>query len=201
MIARIGFVILSHSEPRLLRRLLMALDRTYRNPPVVVHHDFSQCLLPDEAAGWSSDLQFVRPHVKTSWAHISIVEGFLAAVAKLYETRAPDWFVLLSASDYPVRAGSAVVHELITSNADLYMDYQFLDRAPLVPEPPPSGNNYLGVDKETWRRIANERYIMTPNPFSDSMRCCGGDFWFTGNAKVAAKLLDAPARFPELFKY
>lgn len=199
--AQIGFVVLSHSQPELLRRLLPTLDRTYRNPPIVVHHDFSQCSLPDDAAGWSRDLQFVRPHIKTEWARFSIPEAFLAALATLYSTRAPDWFVLLSAADYPTRAGSAVIRELTTGDADLYMDYQFVDRAPLVPEPEPAWQIYFGVGKEKWRQIANERYIMTPNPFSESLRCCAGDFWLTGNARVAGKLIDAPARFPELFQY
>ena len=108
----IGFVVLSHSEPALLRRLLRALDRAYRNPPIAVHHDFSQCALPVDVGRWSADLQFVRPHVETQWAHISIVEGFLAALENLYAARAPDWFVLLSASDFPVREGSTGVREL-----------------------------------------------------------------------------------------
>ncbi len=204
--AAIGFVILSHSEPRLLRRLVATLDRTYRNPPIVVHHDFSQCALPDDAARWSADLQFVRPHIETRWANISIVDGFLAALTTLYLTRAPEWFVLLSASDYPVRPGSAVISELTTGKADLYMDYQFVDRAPLVPEPEGSepergGQIYLGVGREKWRQIVNERYIMTPNPFSEQLRCCAGDFWLTGNARVAKTLIHAPANHPGLFKY
>ena len=57
--AQIGFVVLSHSQPELLRRLLSTLDRVYRNPPIVVRHDFSQCTLPDDAGGWSTDLKFV----------------------------------------------------------------------------------------------------------------------------------------------
>lgn len=199
--AQIGFVVLSHSQPALLKRLLPALDRAYRNPPIVVHHDFSQCPLPDDAFGWSSDLQFVKPHIETRWAHISIPESFLAALATLYSTRAPDWFVLLSASDYPVRPGSSVIRELSDGNADLYMDYQFVDCPPDVPEPAPAGPNYLGLSKESWRQVANERYIMIPNPFSDRLRCCAGDFWLTGNARVARKLIGAPARYPDLFKY
>ena len=198
--AQIGFVVLSHSQPEVLKRLLSTLDRTYRNPPIVVHHDFSQCSLPNDASDWSTDLQYVRPYIRTEWARISIPEAFLAALAMLYSTRAPDWFVLLSASDYPALAGSSVIRELTTGNADLYMDYQFVDRAPLVLEPelPPI---YLGVGKEKWRQIVNERYIMTPNPFSEDLRCCAGDFWLTGNARVASKLNDAPVRYPDLFKY
>jgi len=199
----IGFVVLSHSEPASLRRLLRVLDRAYRRPAIVVHHDFSQCELPSEAPHWAADLQFVQPHIQTRWAHISIVEAFLAALKVLYLTRAPDWFVLLSASDYPVCTGSAVIKELNSGAADLYMDFQFLDRAPEAPEPPPIGPNYLGVDKESWRQIANERYI-NPNmalPFSDQLRCCGGDFWLTGNQRVASRLIDAPERYPALFKY
>jgi hypothetical protein len=199
--AQIGFVVLSHSQPEQLRRLLSTLDRAYRNPPIVVHHDFSQCRLPDDAAGWSTDLQFVRPHIHTEWGRFSIVEAFLAALALLFSTRAPDWFVLLSASDYPARAGLSVVRELTTGDADLYMDYQFVDRAPLVPEPEPAGDTYLGIGKEKWRQIVNERYILPPHPFSEDLRCCAGDFWLTGNRRVAGKLIDSPARYPDLFKY
>ena len=155
--AQIGFVVLSHSQPELLRRLLSTLDRAYRNPPIVVHHDFSQCSLPNNAASWSTDLQYVRPHIQTEWARFSIPEAFLAALALLYRTRTPDWFVLLSASDYPARAGSSVIRELTTGDADLYMDYQFVDRPPLVPEPEPAEQIYLGVGKEKWRKIVNER--------------------------------------------
>ncbi len=197
----VGFVILSHSQPELLRRLVAALDRAYRSPPIVVHHDFSQCSLPSDAGRWSADFQFVQPHIETRWAHISIPVGFLAALALLQNTRTPDWFVVLSASDYPVRAGSRVLHELGAGTADVYLDYQFVDCAPSVPEPAPAGANYLGVDKETWRKIANERYIMSPNPFSATLRCCAGDFWFTGNARAAGKLIEAPKRYPDLFKY
>lgn len=199
--AQIGFVILSHSQPDLLKRLLSTLDRAYRNPPIVVHHDFSQCSLPDDALDWASQLQYVHPHIRTEWARFSIVEAFLAALALLYGRCAPDWFVLLSAADYPARSGSSVVHELTTGDADLYMDYQFIDRAPLVPEPEPTWQTYFGVGKEQWRQIAHERYIMKPNPFSENLRCCAGDFWLTGNARVARKLIDAPARYPALFNY
>jgi hypothetical protein len=203
MSAPIGFVILSHAQPELLRRLLSTLDRVYRNPPVVVHHDFSQCSLPTDANEWSTDLQYVRPNLQTEWARFSIPMAFLAALSLLYKTRAPEWFVLLSAADYPTRAGSSVVRELTTGDVDLYMDYQFVDRAPLVPEPEPAWQKYLGVGKEPWRQIANERYINPDmvSPFSDRLRCCGGDFWLTGNARVARRLIDAPSRYPELFKY
>lgn len=201
MNAQVGFVVLSHSQPDMLKRLVSALDRAYRCPPVVVHHDFSQCSLPNDVAGWSADLQFVRPHIKTEWARFSIVEAFLSALAMLYSTRAPDWFVLLSAADYPARPGSSVIRELTSGDADVYMDYQFVDHPPIVPEPEPEGKLYLGMGKEKWREIANERYIMTPNPFSEKLRCCAGDFWLTGNALTAGKLINSAARYPELFKY
>src|SRR5262249_44548618 len=74
---------------------------------------------------------------------------------------------------------------------------------PEVPEPPPAGANYLGLDKETWRQIANERYI-NPDmdlPFSDRLRCCGGDFWLTRNARAPRPLIHAPRGDPELFNY
>jgi hypothetical protein len=229
MSTSICFVVISHSEPELLKRLLSALDRTYRDPPIVVHHDFSQCPLPDDALKWAAKLQFVRPHVRTSWAHISIVTAFLAGLDQLYRNHAPDWFVLLSGSDYPARPGSTVVNELVAGDFDLYMDYQLVERSPREIQSDADEISYLGTDSLSWRSMAYDRYVarsyrypsltkrLRPthrrlilrnemllglfNPFSSKLRCHAGDHWFTGNAAVAQKLIRSQRDFPKLFQY
>ena len=43
--ATIGFVIVSYDKPAQLLRLVRRLMKLYNNPPIVCHHDFSQCSL------------------------------------------------------------------------------------------------------------------------------------------------------------
>src|SRR6266536_3434463 len=94
----IGFVILSHSDPPQLKRLVGALIRTYDDPGIVVHHDFGQCGLSSD--DFPQEVTFVQPYLRTQWAHISVVHAFLVALRELYNRHRPDWFILLSGSDY-----------------------------------------------------------------------------------------------------
>ena len=67
----IGFVILSHSRPDSLLRLVRKIEHMYHSPAIVCHHDFDQTPLAMEL--FPSSLMFVRPHLNTRWGHISIV--------------------------------------------------------------------------------------------------------------------------------
>lgn len=227
MCSEIGFVILSHRDPQMLKRLLSALDHTYRSPPVVVHHDFTQCQLPEGFEYWAKKVRFSRPHVKTSWAHISVVEAFSLALGQLYELASPKWFTLLSGSDYPVRDGTSVLRELRESGVDAFINLQEIDN---YKSPLPSGNpgSFLGKDRMEWQRMAYDRYLakafnfpsltksLRPTRRSICVRnerilrfvsrfpaekCFAGDHWFTANAKVAAILLRELQKSGRMYRY
>ena len=74
---RIGFSILSHNEPEQLLRLVKTLNAMFGDPPIVCHHNFSQCSL-DEAL-FPTNVRFVHPHIGHSvgpYHHaIGCVEG------------------------------------------------------------------------------------------------------------------------------
>ena len=116
----IGFVILSHGDQALLARLVSRLDQLYNNPPIACHHDFSQA--PLDTAAFPGNVRFVQPSVATGWGKLSVVTAGLSALRLLVETADPDWFVLLSATDYPVRAAELVMHELATTRHDAFLD-------------------------------------------------------------------------------
>jgi hypothetical protein len=220
----IGFVILSHGEAEQLARLVNALNRTYDQPPITIHHDFSQCDI--DARQLSGDVMLVGPSLRTQWAHISVVRAALAGLALLYQRRAPKWFTLLSATDYPTKAGREVVEELIGGSFDLYLDYQLVERQPV--EPAEQIKSRMGTDRLEWRRMAYDRYVAKtirypsltkrlkptsrkivirkkflcrPVPFSRDCKCYAGDHWFTGNRKVADILLSAVSDRPEIFAH
>ena len=122
MSTRIGFVILSHNNPQQLRRLVRCLQRIYDNPPIAIHHDFGQSPLCQD--DFPSDVQFVTPHVKTGWGKFSLVVAALRAIELLYQNATPDWFVLLSAADYPTMPAEKVLEELTSNGMDALLDYR-----------------------------------------------------------------------------
>ena len=209
---RIGFVILSHANPSQLLRLVWTLRRIYDNPPIVCHHDFSQCPLPQNE--FPSSVGFVSPHVRTRWGQYSIVDASLRALDLLYQKAAPEWFVLLSGADYPTMPAQRVCNELASNRVDALLDYR---EVRLSTEPlPPNGlssiphhasrqnmelawRRYVGLN--LWVPIIRKgprigRYtVSTPlaawcSPFDIQFKCFYGDFWFSANQKAAKLLLN-----------
>ncbi|MDE2403597.1 MAG: hypothetical protein KGM17_02640 [Sphingomonadales bacterium] len=118
----LGFVILSHENPQQLARLVAALNRVYGNPPIACHHDTTQS--PLDPGAFPANVAFVTPAIRTSWGKFSVVRATLAALEILYDRADPDWFVLLSAADYPVARAEEVHAALAASGADALLDYR-----------------------------------------------------------------------------
>lgn len=121
----IGFVILSHRDPAQLLRLVTTLNRLYGDPPIACHHDMAQASI--DVGAFPGNVRFVQPSIRTGWGKWSVVQGFFAALRLLYDDDAPDWFVLLSAVDYPVRRAEAVRADLNALEADALIDFRLLD--------------------------------------------------------------------------
>ncbi|WP_242186922.1 beta-1,6-N-acetylglucosaminyltransferase [Sphingomonas sp. CARO-RG-8B-R24-01] len=212
----IGFVILSHGDAALLRRLVDRLNILYEMPPIACHHDFSQAPLDTRAI--PGNVRFVEPAIATGWGKLSVVTAGLAALRLLVETADPDWFVLLSATDYPVRAADLVRAELASSPYDAYIDAQCVRGQPggaatFACEPNPKLSHfslpsnvalkwqfYVGAqlwvpmpkNRPRWRigRVTLPLPFAGPNPFGAGLSAYYGDHWFTANRRAMAVLLE-----------
>ena len=210
----VGFVILSHSAPGQLMRLIEGLNREYDYPPISCHHDFSQHSFTTD--DFSQNVSFVRPSISTGWAKWGTVQGALEAIKFLYEKANPDWFFLLSAADYPIMGGSEVKKALRESGCDAFVDARPLDatsqpacavRGRQNPkldqfnrESTYKGKRRFYKSRQFWfpvlrlkprLRIGRVTYWPdweAPNPYRD-WPCFYGDFWFCGNAKLANILI------------
>ncbi len=214
-VPHVGFSILSHGNPEQLRRLIQALDREYDRPAIACHHDFGQAALDPSQFG--ENVEFVRPHIATGWARYSLVQATLAAIELLYRKQSPDWFVHLSAADYPVMAGEQVRRLLADTDCDA-----FLDARPINPSakgaacikgsqnPKLNHFNNPGIrrikrlfytSREIWipivrlkPKIRLGRISLRPGwpvgDVYDDFPCFFGDFWFVGNAATAQTLLE-----------
>ena len=215
---KIGFAILTYNEPERLLRLVNALNAVFSQPPIACHHDFDQCAL-DEAA-FPRNVRFVRPHLNTGWSNINTPLSALEAFHLLRENDEPDWYVLLSGSDYPVRKANEVVEDLADADYDLYMDY----RAIQLGRNRPSGKSKFGFERASWVPLAYDRYcairfqmpfptrallagkleihqrfFYIRNPYLISLfrsdcpsRVYGGGFWIQANRRAMNRLLDFP---------
>ena len=210
----IGFVIVSHNQPRQLQRLVRRLQEIYNNPPIAVHHDFGQS--PVRLDEFPSDIKFVTPHVNTRWAQFSVVTAALRALKLLYTSATPDWFFLLSGVDYPIAPATKVLNELATSGVDALMDYREVpdisDKQPLQDVENPAlvhfTSNFraevayrLYVGLNVWFPVVRKGprigrktfYLRTRDwraPFGPNFRCYYGDHWFAANSKAADVLLN-----------
>ena len=204
----IGFILLTHHQPKQIYRLMDQLNKMFNYPPIVCHHDFSRCnLFVDNL---SKNISFVRPHLQPKWADFSIVEATIKAIELLYQSdNAPDWFILLSGSDYPIKTAQQIADDLSSSNYDAYINhakiqykvYQENERISFI-----------------WQKLAYQRYfslklfpfssfdklhsdnyeIRIEHPFLtklffpcfDNMDCFIGDQWFCANRRSAEYILE-----------
>ena len=211
----IGFVLLTHANERQALRLVRTLNLLFDHPPIACHHDFSQAAF--DPSHFSENVRFVQPNVRTSWGTISLVKATLLGLRLLYRDNSPDWFYLISGSDYPIRSAESIREELAASHYDAYARLKRIDHTRI---PPDGLRDTGGLDSPTYTRLAYQRYIarslpipspkhpwrgpaathlrlMNPtllrpfHPFTEDFHCYTGDQWFAGNSRAAAELLDA----------
>lgn len=221
----IGFVILSHTQPKMLKRLVARLNHLFDRPRIVCHHDMHQFRL--DVQEFPGNVQFVADPVRTGWGNMSVLQAFLLGLRTLYSRDAPDWFTNLSTSDYPVKSGDEILDELRNSTYDAYMNHRLLSYENI-----PKLHQEHGVEqafnRESWSKVGYDRYLARvikypsmnrkwkmctrrfylrhpafapESPFDSTFRCYGGDTWFTARSSCAEALLRDDAKSKALRQY
>jgi len=209
MSTTIGFVLLTHAKPDQIRRLIGRLNVMFEAPPIVCHHDFSQCPLAPES--FPENVSFVRPHLETRWGSFSLVEATARAIRLMYERPgSPDWFVLLSGADYPIKPAARILGDLAASPHDAHIDCRpvvadsndawvrgCFDRYCARRINYPSPSRRLRLTKQ--RLFLRHWLFWRPfSPFSAAFRCHAGRQWFCANRRAAETILDYHASKPRL---
>lgn len=213
---RIGFVLLTHSNPKQILALTRALSLLYNDPPIACHHDFAQC--PLDRHSFPKNVRFVEPHYRTFWGCFSIIPAALDGIRLLMGSKdAPDWFYLLSGSDYPSMHPERVMEMLSRTAHDGFIDFREISFG--LRKSISAADELSGFGRGSYMALAYRRYCAVlvrrpsrkhpfafppegrsymynpfwrtvfPGPFSASFRCYAGEHWFTGNGKVAEVLL------------
>lgn len=205
----VGFIILTHNKPHQTIRLINTLNRMFDFPPIVCHHDFSKSDFSVDAL--TKNILLVHPHLQTAWGKFSVVDAMLSALKLMYKTSMPDWFILLSGADYPIKSARQILYDLGSSPYDVHIHHEQIKY-----------NDYEGA----WQELCFERYcvikyrmpvlsrklrlinivltIKNPYvtapflPFSTDLRCFAGAQWFCANRKAAEYLTEFHSTRPAL---
>jgi len=204
---QLGFAILSHKQPQQLLRLIHKLSVMFDEPPITVHHDFSQCGIDKEK--FPPYVEFVTPSVKTEWGEWSIVEATMLAIQKLYKRQNhPEWIILLSGSDYPIQKADRIKAFYENTSFDAFVSSKKLTESKLITKREfywftryhwpkinyPSVFHALESFKK--RAVIKEPIVLKSKwaqrlltPFNPDYPCYGGSFWFSANRKAVKELL------------
>src|SRR5262249_49081366 len=162
----------------------------FGEPPIVCHHDFSKSALP--LSSFPENVSFVRPHLETRHAGFSVVEATVRALRQMYLSPvSPDWFILLSGADYPIKPAATIISDLRTSSYDAHIRFEpitatsfehdwqelFFDRYCTKSLTFPSLTKRLRPTKRTIR-LKHPLLTWPFLPFSKNLRCFGGSQWF-----------------------
>jgi len=218
---KLGFLVISYNAPGQLLRLARCLTAAFDAPPIVCNHDFDQCQF--DTSAFPNNFTFVRPHVPMAWGSIKCVDASLRALRILYDKQAPDWFFLLSGSDYPVSPLNDTLRKLESGGFDAYMDHRPI-RQHFIP---PDHIDNIGFKSQRYAALAYGRYhpMFLPIrwPFSPEgkrrlkfdfplldrlnpvlrlgMEIYAGKHWFVANHRCAERLLSHTSRVKLLRKY
>lgn len=215
---QVGFVVLSHTHPRQVGRLVDRLRRLYGPAtPIAVHHDQHRCAL-DPALVRGAWL--VEPALRTAWGTWSLVEATLAALRLLHASDGPEHTVLLSGADYPIAPAERVLDDLRTCGADAYLRahpvHPWRRDSRAAPGPLGFGANEGASNQEVcfrryysttlrwgWLRFRIRTPLLAPllAPFSARFRLFAGDQWWTLGRKAVAALLASHRDRPDLVRW
>ncbi|MFH7030763.1 MAG: beta-1,6-N-acetylglucosaminyltransferase [Heteroscytonema crispum UTEX LB 1556] len=204
----IGFLLLTHRKPLQIYRLINKLNSIFNYPLIVCHHDFSKCDLSVDTL--PKNVLLVRPHLQTEWAGFALVEATVQALRLMYEAPdTPDWFVLLSGADYPIKSARQILDDLASSPYDAYIQheqityetYRYDTRKSILWQK----NSYQRYCTKSFSFDLSKKYFAQLNleirlehplvtkaflPFSRKLTCFSGSQWFSANRKAAEYIID-----------
>lgn len=179
----------------------------FDDPPIACHHDFSKCDLPLDSI--PDNVSMVKPHLKTAWGDWSLVEATLNGLELLFNRAdAPEWFIFLSGTDYPITPADKIIADFKSSSNDVYMSFLKLVKSDLDSDLArsrfkkyhtllfkyPSFPHLLqSIRQFTWWKkdiyLKKSIYTQWIIPFTDHFNCYFGSQWISANRKAVESVL------------
>jgi Core-2/I-Branching enzyme len=200
------YLVVSHRGPDQVLRLVRAL-RESPSATVVVRHDQRHSRL-DAAALERAGAVALSVDIVVEWGGWSHLRMLLGALARIVAEHDPDWVVVLSGQDYPLRPLDEVEHRLATAGRDAFLAAAWELPTDTLP-PPPAEEFFLRYAylhlrtplrlpylpgrlkpvvyvRETPRRLGIRRPRL---PFGEAMQCWVSSDWPTLNRRALETVL------------
>ena len=113
---RFAYVVLCHHKAEQALRLAATIRQLAPRSQVLLRHDQSAGYI-DAAQATAAGAALLISSRQTDWGSWSLVDAALEAFARAQELWDPDWFVLISGQDYPVRRLADWEAEVLASGA------------------------------------------------------------------------------------
>jgi hypothetical protein len=202
---KLAYLVVSHRNPRQVLRLVTALDE---GPAahVFVRHDQRQSRLEaaevEQAGG-----RLIDDGLPVEWGGWSHLRMLLASVELMAGELDPDWLMVLSGQDYPLRPLAQVEQRLASAEHDAYLGDAWQLQTSALPPPPAEefflryAYFHLPAPGLRWfpRRLRRAVYyrdrprrfgIRLPRlPFRDDLRCWVSSDWPTLNRRALQAVL------------
>lgn len=208
MKSRIGFILVTFNQPEQTLNLCQRLGTMFGDPPIAIHHDFSQTDL--DRSRFPANVRFVEPWHRTGWGTIAVLNAQVAALRMLQRMADPDWCVSLSSTDYPIQTAEQILADLGAAAVDAFVDMRpvrdsgqrFVNEglgelAFNHPRYPQSAfYRYVAIplisrslahrlkQPQEWWTLASPVLTKRLTPFRDAVQCFGGDTWFTAGRQA-----------------
>ncbi len=221
----IGFILVTFNQPEQTLFLCRRLGQMFGDPPIAIHHDFSQSEL--DRSRFPLNVTFVEHWHRTSWGSIAVLNAQLAALRVLRQVADPDWYVSLSTTDYPIQSGAQILSDLAHAQADVFVDMRSIHDLgqPFVNE----GLGEMAFNHPRYLQSAFNRYVAIPlissslarrfkqpqeawvlrspalikrfTPFKDGVQCFAGDTWFTASRRAVNLFLEETPLWRRLHRH
>jgi hypothetical protein len=219
---RVAYVVVSHRSPDQVLRLVAALKEG-PGAEVLVRHDPRGPRLHEDALQ-RLGARTLHDDIVFEWGGWTQLQLLLHCLGQTAEQLDPDWLLVLSGQDYPLRSMAAIEAGLASCELDAMLGHAWeLDMGGL-PEPPtddfflryayrhypaPAGTPRL---PRAIRPLAYLRELPPPLrpklglrrmtlPFDQDFRCFVSADWLTLNRKAVAAVLEAARERRDLMRY
>jgi hypothetical protein len=131
---RIAYLVVSHRNPAQVLRLVGALKEGPAAEVVVRHDERRSRLDPDELerAGGRA----LRDGINVEWGHHSHLRMLLGAIGRVRTELDPDWLVVISGQDYPLRPLAEIEGRLAGADEDAFLGNPWRLQTNSPPRPP-----------------------------------------------------------------
>jgi hypothetical protein len=119
------YVIMSHTNPEGIARLVSTIVGQSPASRVLIHHDAASGPFPRHLLADFPNVELVTDPVKVHWGTFTQVQAVLRSLGQLQASGlAYDWVTLISGQDYPARSIIEFEQMLANSNADAFITYE-----------------------------------------------------------------------------